>query len=195
MLATNPPVPLLRSISGRLYAAIGVLCVALLATNAQTIIYSGTVAAGANAVERESIDAMRAVDGFDELLDQYRRAVTVNTDARARQRPETSAGLDEIELRLATIPAEFSAKDLHATAVTERLAAHVAELEKLAHTALRAAALDDVEAPQSAQRFEDFTNLVEDDVATWKAAMREATATELATMNDRATAMAEPISW
>lgn len=79
--------------------------------------------------------------------------------------------------------------------MTERLAAHVAELEKLAHTALRAAALDDVEAPQSAQRFEDFTNLVEDDVATWKAAMREATATELATMNDRATAMAEPISW
>jgi hypothetical protein len=195
MLATNPPVPLLRSISGRLYAAIGVLCVALLATNAQTIIYSGTVAAGANAVERESIDAMRAVDGFDELLDQYRRAVTVNTDARARQRPETSAGLDEIELRLATIPAEFSAKDLPATAVTERLAASTAELEKLAHAALGAAGRDDVEAPQSAQRFEDFTNIVEDDVAAWKAAMREATATELATMNDRATAMAEPISW
>jgi hypothetical protein len=81
MLTTNPPVPLLRSISGRLYAAIGVLCVALLATNAETIIYSGTVAAGANAVEQESIDAMRAVDGFDELLDQYRRAVTVNSDA------------------------------------------------------------------------------------------------------------------
>jgi hypothetical protein len=84
ILTTNPPVPLLRSISGRLYAAIGVLCVALLATNAQTIIYSGTVAAGADAVEQESIDAMRAVDGFDELLDQYRRAVTVNTGARAQ---------------------------------------------------------------------------------------------------------------
>ena len=96
MLTTNPPVPLLRSISGRLYAAVGVLCVALLATNAQTIIYSGTVAAGARAVEQESIDAMRAVDGFDELLDRYRRAVTANTDARAQQRPETSAELDEI---------------------------------------------------------------------------------------------------
>ena len=189
MLTTNPPVPLLRSISGRLYAAVGVLCVALLATNAQTIIYSGTVAAGARAVEQESIDAMRAVDGFDELLDRYRRAVTANTDARAQQRPETSAELDEMDQRLATIPAEFSAKSLPATAVTERLAASTAELEKLAHAALGAAGRDDVEAPQSAQRFEDFTNIVEDDVAAWKAAMREATATELATMNDRATAM------
>jgi hypothetical protein len=80
---SQPPVPLVHSIPGRLYAVIGMMLVAMIATNVQTVVYSNTVTAGTRAVATVSIDGLRAVDEFDDLLDQHRRALTAATERQA----------------------------------------------------------------------------------------------------------------
>jgi len=55
-----------QSITGRLYAAIGVLCILVFTMGLQTIVYSDSVAVSARLVARGSIDALGDADQFDE---------------------------------------------------------------------------------------------------------------------------------
>ncbi len=169
-----------HSITGRLYVAIGVLCVLLLAMSLQTIVYSDSVAASARLVARGSIDALGDADQFDELMDGYRRLVLAADPASEEKVTGTEAQLHKI------ISDSESSAALPST-VAKTLLSHVAILPEQAHSILNLR--DEPADAEAKQNFVETVNAAEDDVAEWKSLAREATSAELARMSTRATDM------
>jgi diguanylate cyclase (GGDEF)-like protein len=185
----NPPVSLSRSITGRLYAVIGVMFIVTIATNMQTVIYSETVAAGASAVTAESVDGLRAADDFDDLLDQHRRTLTAATDEHHPEAIQpTVARLAEIETGLTGNPAFSGGAGTPSAQLLDDLIGHVAKLRSLSRQVL-SVAQNDAAASHASETYVAFINEVEEDVTAWKRQMRETVAAELATMQARAAAM------
>lgn len=180
-----------HSIAGRLYAALGILCAVLLATNAATIVYSDSVAAGAGAIAHQGIDGVRVADNFDELLDAYRRAVTGQVEAHASNPTKIWTGLAVREQDLTEVLTTLQSARLLSADLQNRMIAHVAKLRLLAHAALELAvsSQDSASAADATDHFLASVNEVEEDVLAWKAQMRETMATELTTMSMRASHM------
>jgi diguanylate cyclase (GGDEF)-like protein len=169
-----------HSITGRLYAAIGVLWVLLLSMSLQTIVYSDSVAVSARLVARGSIDALGDADQFDEAMDGYRRLVLAADPASEDKMAGAEAQLREILLH-----SESSAA-LPST-VAKTLLAHVATLREQAHSILGFP--DEPSGAEVRQHFVETVNAAEDDVADWKSLAREATSDELARMSARSADM------
>jgi hypothetical protein len=157
---TNPLVLTYRSITGRMYATIGILSIALVATNILTIIYSDTVSAGARTVLQKSINGVEAADEFDELLDQHRRIVTAQTAGHAADEAETEISLTRLEQRLSDLPATARAARVLSVELAGKLAADVAQLGDLARATLNAvgATQDHREAAAAPEAFIAYTN-------------------------------------
>jgi diguanylate cyclase (GGDEF)-like protein len=169
-----------QSITGRLYAAIGVLCILVLTMGLQTIVYSDSVAVSARLVARGSIDALGDADQFDESMDSYRRLILAADPASEDMIAGTEAQLSKIIL-----DAESSAA--LPPPVAKTLLAHVANLREQARSILNLP--DGPPDAEVKQHFLETVNAVEDDVAEWKSLAREATSAELARMSARASDM------
>jgi diguanylate cyclase (GGDEF)-like protein len=166
-----------HSITGRLYAAIGVLCLLMLAMGLQTIVYSDSVAVSAHLVARGSIDALRAADQFDELMDSHRRLVLAADPASADELAGT-------ETQLHKIVSESEKSAALTPPVAETLLSHIAALREYARSIL---SLPDEAARADARtHFVEAINAAENDVTEWKSLAREATSAELARMSARA---------
>ncbi len=169
-----------HSITGRLYTAIGVLCLLMLAMGLQTIVYSDSVAVSARLVARDSIDALGDADQFDEQMDSYRRLALAADPASEDQ-------LAGAEGQLRKIVSESERSGALTPAVAKTLFSHVAALQEHARGILSLA--DEAARAGAKEHFAEIINAAEDSVTEWKSLAREATSVELDRLSTRAADM------
>jgi diguanylate cyclase (GGDEF)-like protein len=185
-------IPFWRSITGRLFAAVGMMFVGLVVTNVQTISFSRHVSEGSRTLAAQVIDGERARDAFDERLDQHRRIVMTAIDAHSEFETKIAATrLAEIEQALADNAVSPGALASPSTSFSPVFASHIEMLARLAREALSAALSPEADPARALALYIDRINLVEEDLATWKASMRELAAVELSQMSAEAQSMLE----
>jgi diguanylate cyclase (GGDEF)-like protein len=181
----------LRSITGRLYAAIGILLVALLAVNIQTIVCTRMVATGSRLAEIKSIRGMRVADDFNNLVNRHRKTVFAAAKLDVAGAAEDAARqLDAFEQEMALLLTLPGAAGVPSADLREELHVCIRTLASLSRPILDPSR----RTPQAMAEYFDETNRTEMVLPIWKAELSAGTERDLAEIRAHA-GMVEQISF